>query len=61
MLFVLLVMNLLFSVQTSITYTVALFKESVGKNLKFTIAAAYKIDVVSKSLYKCLPPMEMDV
>ena len=43
MLFVLLVMILLFSVCCCSVY------ESVGEILKFTIAVAHKIDVVSKS------------
>ena len=47
MLFVLLVMIFLFSVVTSIPYAVAL-SASVGGVLKFTIAAAHKINV-SKS------------
>ena len=47
MLSVLLVMILLFSVLTSIPYAVAL-SESVGEVLKFTIAAAHKINVISK-------------
>ena len=47
MLFVLLVMILLFSVLTSVCrYPIY---ESVGEVLKFTLAAAHKIDVVGKS------------
>ena len=61
MLFVLLVMILLFSVQTSIPCALALFCAgfhlirrcsayvSAGEVLKFTAAAAHKIDVVGKS------------
>ena len=48
LMFMLLIVILLFSVLTSIPYAVALF-ESVGEVLKFTIAAAHKIDVVGKS------------
>ena len=44
MLFVLLVLILRFSVLTSTPYA-----ESVGEVLKFTTAAAHKIDVVGKS------------
>ena len=46
-LFVLLVVVLLFSVLTSIPYAVAVY-ESVDEVLKFTIAAAHKIDAVGK-------------
>ena len=41
-----LVTILLFSVLTSIPYAVAVSYESVGEVLKFTTAAAHKIDVV---------------
>ena len=50
MLFVLLVIISLFSMLTSIISAVALsVYESVGEVLKFTIAAAHKVDVVGKS------------
>ena len=48
MLVVLLVVILLFSVLTSIPFAVALIT-SIGEVLKFTIATAYKIDIVGKS------------
>ena len=48
MLFALLVMVFVFSMRASIPYVLALSK-SVGKVLKFTIAAAHKTDVVGES------------
>ena len=49
MLFMLLVKILLFSVLTFIPYAFCFVYESVGEVLKFTIAAAHKIDVVDES------------
>ena len=49
MLFVLLVMTLLFSCADFYSYCPYSVNESVGEVLKFTIAAAHKIDVVGES------------
>ena len=60
MMFVLLVMNFLFSVVTSIPYAVSLSTNLLVRSWKFTVAADHKISVASR-LHMDLPLMEMDV